>query len=361
MRLPPEEIEVEGGLLPQQFRWTRTGDIFAPGELVHFAGYNPLNPLCGLSPLETLRRVLAEEEAAAEHRESYWRQSARVEGVIERPLGAPQFTKEKKQAWREQWQERYVGVAGTGRIPVLEDGMTFKQISWSPKDSEYLSARKLSREECAAAYHIPLPLVGILEHATFSNIKEQHKHLYQDTLGPWLRWLKEEIEAQLLVEARDTEQVYVEFNIRQKMEGSFEEQATSLQSAVGRPYMTPNEARARLNLPKIVNDPTADELAPQQGGPATPAIVTRGDSPEAEASRERQVGAILAAARARQEQKLQRLEPAARASAFFADIDRWNRELAEDLRPIVGEDDALRRALAANAAMLSALAAVEAA
>jgi hypothetical protein len=50
---------------------------------------------------------------------------------------------------------------------VLEDGMTFKQVSWSPKESEYTAARKLSRTECAAAYHIPPPFVGDLEHATF--------------------------------------------------------------------------------------------------------------------------------------------------------------------------------------------------
>jgi len=32
--------------------------------------------------------------------------------------------------------------------------------------------------------------------------------------------------------------------------------------------MTANEARARLNLPRIADDPTADQLAAQQGGPA---------------------------------------------------------------------------------------------
>jgi len=362
VRLPPEEVTVEGGLVPSRFNWTRNAKTapFAPAQVVFFNGYNPLNPLMGLSPLETLRRILAEEAAAAEHRESYWRQSSRMEGVIERPVTAPKWTPEQKRAWREQWQERFVGAAGAGRIPVLDDGMTWKAVSFSAKDSEYLSARKLSREECAAAYHIPLPLVGILDHATFSNVKEQHKHLYQDCLGPWLRMLKEEIEGQLLIESSDTQDVYVEFNIRQKMSGSFEEQAMSLHAAVGRPYMTPNEARARLNLPRIANDPTADQLAPQQGGPsAAPPIDTEGatDAPDAEA----QVAAIIATTRARQQARVQRLAPEARASAFFKAIDRWNHELAADLEPWLGSTEATRRALQANAAMLTELDAVEAA
>src|SRR5690554_6984432 len=53
------------------------------------------------------------------------------------------------------------------------------------RSSDLIEARKLTREEVAAAYYIPPPLVGILDHATFSNIREQHKQLYQDTLGPW--------------------------------------------------------------------------------------------------------------------------------------------------------------------------------
>ena len=67
--------------------------------------------------------------------------------------------------------------------PVLEDGMTLKPMGFNAKESE-LGARKLSREEVAAEYHVPLPMVGILDHATFSNIREQHKQLSQNCLGP---------------------------------------------------------------------------------------------------------------------------------------------------------------------------------
>ena len=45
------------------------------------------------------------------------------------------------------------------------------------------------------------------------------------------------------------------------MKGSFEEQADSLYRLVGRPIMTANEGRARLNLPASPTTPTADQLA----------------------------------------------------------------------------------------------------
>jgi HK97 family phage portal protein len=272
VRLPPQQLTTYGGLLPRAFTWYGNAggqqiDI-VPADLVVFGGYNALDPIIGLSPLETLRRLLQEDYAAALYREAYWRNAGRMEGVIQRPKDAPRWTTEQKQAWRTQWQQRFAGPENAGMVPVLEDSMTWVNTSHSARDSEYLQARKLSREECASAYHIPPPMVGILDHATFSNIKEQHKQLYADTLGPWLEMVQEELEAQLLPESSDATDVYIEFNIAAKLAGSFEEQATALNLSIGRPFMTANEGRARLNLPSMKDDPSADQLAAQQGGPA---------------------------------------------------------------------------------------------
>ncbi len=270
VRLPPEQMTVEGGLTVTGYTWTAsdgTRRSFKPTEIVHFGGYDPCNPLMGLSPLETLRRVLAEEAAAGDYRQAFWNNAGRMDAVIERPATAPKWQPHQSKAFIDQWQAQFAGGAASGKTAVLEDGMQLKPTSFSAKESEFMSARKLSREECAAAYHIPLPMVGILEHATFSNIREQHKHLYQDCLGPWLVMIQEEIARQLLVECADQRDVYVEFNISEKLKGDFEQQASALQTLVGRPIMTANEGRARLNLPSKT-DGDADELAPQQGGPS---------------------------------------------------------------------------------------------
>jgi len=339
VRLPPDEMEVKGSLLPTHYVWKpggRQGKAFDLSEIVHFDGYNPLNPLMGLSPLDTLRRVLAEEAAAGEHREGFWRNAARIDGVIERPLAAPRWTPEQKTSWREQWQARFAGGAGSGQTAVLEDGMVFKNASFSAKESEYSVMRKLSREECAAAYHIPLPMVGILEHATFSNIKEQHKHLYQDCLGPWLELFQQVIAAQLLTECEDQADVYLEFNIAAKLAGSFEEQSSSLSTLVGRPIMTANEGRARLNLPAMQDDPSADALAEQQGGPAAGFSGAPRPPGDRDAATSAHVTQVLRAHWNRQASRLSRLPTEARAEGL--NHARCTIELATDLLPILGTD-----------------------
>jgi HK97 family phage portal protein len=254
VRVPPEQIYPVGHLLPTGYRWTWPDGQrweLPPSEIVHFRGYDPDNPLMGLSPLETLRRLLAEERASVEYRGAFWRNAARLAGVILRPQTAPSWTPEKREQFKDDWAAFYSGAANAGKSPVLEDGMSYQPMTATARDSQLVESRKLTREEVAAAYHVPLPMVGILDHATFSNIREQHKQLYQDCLGPWLVMLEEDIELQLLPEFTDSEDVYTEFNISEKLKGSFEEQTASLRVGTGAPFLTRNEARARLNLPRI--------------------------------------------------------------------------------------------------------------
>lgn len=342
VRLPPDQMRVEGVLVPTQFVWTTIDGretVFQPSEIVHFGGYNPEHTCMGLSPLETLRRVLAEEYAAGSHRESMWRNAARISGVVTRPRESGTYTPDQAKEWRRQWQAMHAGDGAVGTA-LLQGGETFTPTAWSARDSEYVAARKLSREECAAAYHVPLPMVGILDHATFSNIKEQHKHLYQDCLGPWLVMIAEELERQLLIECEDQERVYLEFNIAEKLKGSFEEQAAALQTLVGRPVMTVDEGRSRLNL-RSTGDPEDAKVA-------KPLNMSGADSsnPEqpAEADDAAAVGAVLEATHARMHARLAKVPVSERLWAF--DANRWERELIADLAPLIGETQA--QAMAAS-------------
>lgn len=261
-RLAPFRVEPKGngGFFADEFIYQ--GDKgkrpFKREEIVHFHGYNPSDDVNGSSPIESLRRVLAEDYEASRMREQTLRNGARVSGYLRRPLDAPDWGKEARTRFKRGWRQQYAGSGPeAGGTPVLEDGMEFVPASWNSEELQYIQVRKLTREEVAAAYHIPPPMVGILDHATFGNIEEQHKMLYMDTLGPWLTDLKEEIELQLLSEFDDRAGVYIEFNLAAKLKGSFEDQAGALQTSVGAPWLTRNEARARQNLPQL---PGGDEL-----------------------------------------------------------------------------------------------------
>jgi len=358
LRVPPPYVTIEGGLVPTGYKITVGGKLIPVSldEIVHFRGYNPGNPITGLSPLETLRRVLAEEHAAGDYREHFWQNAARMGGVIERPREAPEWSDPARARFKTEFEALYAGGDNSGKTAILEEGMTWKPGSFNPQESEYLAGRKLTREECARAYHIPPPMVGILDHATFSNIKEQHKNLYQDSLGPWLAMIEQDIELQLLPDLGDTQGVYCEFNIAEKLAGAFEDQVTALQSAVGRPWMTANEARARLNLPALSGDADVlvtplNVLVGSQASPrdsAPPKALGPGDrkaygldthQPELRAQHERKWVEVLSRHYRRQEAAIMSRFPEAQAvgdgkadiGGVWWDEERWDRELYEDL------------------------------
>jgi HK97 family phage portal protein len=287
VRIPPWAVTPFGDsmLVVQGYRLS-DGTELRRDQVIHFHGYNPDDPRMGFSPLESLRRLLAEESAAGKHRENFWRNAARQDGVIERPVEAPQWSDIARKRFREDWQNALSGETNAGKTAILEEGMKWNASAFSPKDAEFIAGRKLTREEVARAYHIPLPMVGILDHATFSNIREQHKQLYQDTLGPWLAMFEQELALQLLPWFGEFDgKIYFEFNIEEKLQGSFEEQTEAISKAVGPgvAWITRNEARRIRNLPAI-DDPGADELiipsnvtvgsvvAPEVVEPIAPAI-----------------------------------------------------------------------------------------
>jgi len=318
---------------------------------VHIRGYNPEDPINGLSPLETLRRVLAEEHAAGDYRENFWKNAARQAGIIERPAGAPDWPDTTRARFKAEFEALYSGGANSGKTAILEEGMTWKPGTFNAQESEYLGGRKLTREECARQYHIPLPFVGILDNATFSNIREQHKNLYQDCLGPWMAMIEQDLMLQLLTEFDDREGVYVEFNIAEKMQGAFEEQTQSLQSAVGRPWMTADEARARMNLPSRGGDADAlvTPLNVLVGGQASPRdsappkrrfeIGTKGDGevdptqPELRDKYREQWTRLMVRTFERQRAAVMNKVKAKALPDLAAlwDRDRWNTELTTDV------------------------------
>lgn len=285
VRLPPRMVTPKGDswLYPDYFevRGNKGKQDVPADQVVYFHGYDPDGETEGVSPLESLRITLAEAYASSQMRTGLMKNGARLSGYIKRPAPVPPqspWSDRARERFREQWQQQYTGSGEqVGGTPILEDGMDFIQVSATPKDLQYVDVRKLTREEVAAAYHIPPPMVGILDHATFSNIEEQHQMLYQDTLGPWLEEIKLEIEQQLLPDIDTNPNVYVEFNLAAKLAGSFEEQVETLSTAAGGPIMTRAEARSRLNLRHL--DGTDQLVMPLNlSNPDTPS----GDAPDDE-------------------------------------------------------------------------------
>ncbi|MGN2634618.1 phage portal protein [Nocardia takedensis] len=226
-----------------------------PAVCVYDAGYAPRGAN-GLSPIDTLRHLLAESAEAVEYRRSVWRNGARIPQVIQRPANT-NWTDQARERFKSDFANFRKGGGAEGGVPVLEDGMEIKEVtSYRPRDTLDLEGRRLTDAEVASAYFIAPELVGARE-GTYSNLDAFRQMLYRDSLGPWITGLEQAVNVHLVPEFAEGRRLYAEFALEAKLRGSFEEQAKVMQTSTGAPWLTRNEARARQNLPGL---PGGDEL-----------------------------------------------------------------------------------------------------
>lgn len=241
-----------------QGQFGQTVDIPA-ADVIVFKGWNPVDVQRGSSPVEALKAVLAEQLSAQTYRNQMWEKGGRVGNWIFRPPPgqgagtAPPWSKEARDTWIEDYRENYSGDGGgnAGGTPLFEDGMELRTNRFSAKDEQFVEATKLSLATVAQVYFVNPTMVGLLDHANYSNVREFRKALYGDNLGPEIERLQQRVNAALVPRLADATTTYVEFDLQKKLAGSFEEQSAVMQAAIGGPWMTINEGRARLNMPSI--------------------------------------------------------------------------------------------------------------
>lgn len=238
----------------------KTGEpIWLPADrIVRVHGYSPTTVRHGLSPIEALKGTLEEQLESAAYRSQLWKNGPRISGVIERPKDAPKWDATARHRFKASWRAQYSGKgSGVGGTPVLEDGMQLKTMHLSAKDEDLVEMTKLSLSTVAQVYHINPTMVGLLDNANYSNVREFRQSLYGDSLGPLITQIEDCLNLFVLPwmsrfdNSIDPDRMYIEFNVESRLRGRFEEQAAVTSTAVGSPWMTRNEARAMNNLPAV--------------------------------------------------------------------------------------------------------------
>ena len=330
-------------------------------EFVLFRTYSPGNPGGFISPVSALRQTLQEQIEAANFRKELWHSSGRLNAQILRPKDVQPWDDEQRRRWTTAFRESWgAGGSKAGSIPVMEDGMKIEPFQTSFKEQQWAESIQLSRESVAAAYGINPALIWHTGTQTYASAKDNARALYAECLGPVLQMFQQRINSFLLPMVGADDSMYVEFDLTEKLKGSFEERASILQSSVGGPWMTRNEARADNNLPPIEGgDELIVPLNVVEGGQASPTdthmdeqapVTTVDTEPKSITPLEKMAKAvqevrIKGAATDEENEDMQEtlmkffkrqaasVLPKIGAGRDWWDEDRWNAELADDLEP----------------------------
>jgi HK97 family phage portal protein len=155
---------------------------------------------------------------------------------------AGRLNEEQFKLLRKRFSEIYAGSSNAAKAMVLDQGITWKQISISPEDAEFLASRRFTSEELARIYNVPPPIAGDLTHGTFSNVETLLRWFAQNTLSPWIRKVESEFSRSVFSSATSGTH-RLEIDLSGLMRGDPAQRWTAWEIAVRNNILTPDEVR----------------------------------------------------------------------------------------------------------------------
>jgi len=165
-------------------RIVRDASGFTP--ILHTTLFHPLDDYYGLSPIAAAANAIEIHNGGSNWTKALLDNAARPSGalVYKGPDGAPGLSDEQFGRLKRELEDAYQGSAGAGRPMVLEGGLDWKAMSYSPADLDFASSRNLAAREIALAFGVPPLLMGIPGDNTFANYKEANLTFWRQTVLP---------------------------------------------------------------------------------------------------------------------------------------------------------------------------------
>lgn len=227
-------------------------DLSAPipaRDVLHVRLKTPRHPLKGVSPILAVALDQALSGAALNQQIVFYLNQAKPSFMLETDQ---QLTAEQTQALRARWDEQTKG-DGAGGTPILTWGLKAKAVSTTAKDSEIADMLKLSDQNIALAFRMPLQILGI-GGTPFASTEALMSAWKSTGLGFALNHIEEALGQLFRLKGQPDE--YIELDADALLRSSFKELMESLNSAAGK-LLTYNEARAKIGQPR---KPGGDDL-----------------------------------------------------------------------------------------------------
>ncbi len=189
--LRPDRMKVVPGAegWPEAYEYSVSGRSVrfsmheTPPPILHLSLFNPLDDHYGLSPIEAAASAIDVHNAASGWNKALLDNAARPSGALVYSAGG-NLSEEQFERLKSELEAHYQGSANAGRPLLLEGGLDWKALSMSPKDMDFVEAKRTAAREIALAFGVPPMLLGIPGDNTYSNYAEANRSFYRATVVP---------------------------------------------------------------------------------------------------------------------------------------------------------------------------------
>jgi len=229
-----------------------------PSPICHLKAFHPQDDHYGLSPMQAAASAIDVHNSASRWSKALLDNAARPSGAIvyQGSDGAGTLTPDQYDRLLAEMETSHMGARNAGRPMLLEGGLDWKPMGFSPSDMEFQKTKDAAAREIALAFGVPPMLLGIQGDATYANYQEANRAFYRLTVLPLVskltgalgHWLSEHIGEEMTLKP-DLDQV----------PALAAERDAHWARVAGADFLSVGEKRAMLGLPPLSEDEDADE------------------------------------------------------------------------------------------------------
>lgn len=213
-------------------------------DVLHVRLHTPIDPLRGESPLMAAALDVAATDAALSQQVAFLRNEAKPSIMLATDTI---LTREQVKDLRAAWDEQTRG-AGAGGTPILTGGLKPQVVSSTAVDAQVAELMKMSAQNIALAFRIPLQILG-MGGPTFASTELLMQSWISTGLGFALNHIEEAFGQ--LFRLRGYPDEYVEFSTTALQRSAFKDRIEALARSTISGIHSPDEARNELDLPTV--------------------------------------------------------------------------------------------------------------
>jgi HK97 family phage portal protein len=213
-------------------------------DVLHVRLHTPRHPLRGVSPILATLLERAMSGAALNQQVAFYLNQARPSFMLETEQ---QLTKEQTEALRQRWNEQTQG-ENAGGTPILAWGLKAKPASISANDARLADMLKITDQNIALAFRMPLQVLGVGD-TPFASTEALMSSWKSSGLGFALNHIEEAFGQLFNLKGQPDE--YLEFDTEALMRSNFKDRIEGLSRGVISGIYAPDEARNKEGLPVV--------------------------------------------------------------------------------------------------------------
>jgi HK97 family phage portal protein len=163
---------------------------FSPDEIIHFKYPNPCDFFYGASPLMAAAMAVDIDTFQRTFQRNFYANSAAPQVVLKTEQRLDDTVYRRLKA---DWERMYRGEKNSGKIAILENGLNIEPVGINPKDLDWLSTNKVSRDSILAIYGVPASKLGLVEDVNRANAEANDYTFRMNVVEPILTMLDERL------------------------------------------------------------------------------------------------------------------------------------------------------------------------